>query len=149
MSRVPYPFRMAVCSVRRCTAETAHVVPAASPEFGRFEAAICNEHKRAIDAGAQWTYDTADDTIYMGRDVAAAEHQMVRGIRMSHLETLMPDLGDVPIIAHVACQTRGSEDRQTVSLVFTPEMALASIDALVRLLPAHRLAELLQSRSHG
>ena len=44
MSRVPYPFRMAVCSVRRCTAETAHVVPAASPEFGRFEAAVCNEH---------------------------------------------------------------------------------------------------------
>ena len=146
ISRAPYDSGMAGCAVLRCTAQAAHVVQVAPPEVGLFEAAVCHDHKRAIDAGAQWTYDTADQAIYVGADVAAAAHQVVRSIRLSHLETLMPDLGDVPIIAQLACETRGSEQRHTVSLVFTPEMALASIDALVRLVPPHRLVELLGSR---
>jgi hypothetical protein len=146
ISKLPYDSGMAVCSVLRCTAQTAHVMPMAPPEVGIFEAAVCHEHKHAIDAGAQYTYDTADHVIYMGRDVAAAGHHVVRSIRLSQLETLMPDLGDVPIIAQLACETRGSEERQIVSLVFTQEMALASIDALVRLVPPHRLVELLGSR---
>ena len=135
-----------MCAVLRCTAPAAHVVQMAPLEVGRFEAAVCSDHKHAIDAGAQWTYDTADHVIYMGRDVAAGAHQVVRSIRLSHLETLMRDLGDVPIIAQLACETRGSEQRHTVSLVFTQEMALASIDALVRLVPPHRLVDLLGSR---
>src|SRR5436190_24348314 len=98
MSRWPYHAGMAVCSVLRCTARVAHVVPVAPPEVGLFEAAVCHDHQQAIDAGAPWTYDTADHTVYMGQDVAAAGHQVVRSIRLSHLETLMPDLGDVPII---------------------------------------------------
>jgi hypothetical protein len=146
ISRVPYDSGMAGCAVLRCTAQAAHVVRVAPPEVGLFEAAVCSAHKQAIDGGAQWTYDTGDQAIYIGADVAAAAHQVVRSIRLSHLETLMPDLGDVPIIAQLVCETRGSEERQTVSLVFTPEMALASIDALVRLVPPHRLVELLGSR---
>jgi hypothetical protein len=137
---------MVVCAVLRCTAQAAHVVRMAPPEAGLFEAAVCHDHKRAIDAGVHWTYDTGDHVIYMGQDVAAGAHQVVRSIRLSHLETLMPDLGDVPIIAQLACETRGSEQRHTVSLVFTPEMALATIDALVRLVPPHRLVDLLGSR---
>jgi hypothetical protein len=147
ISKLPYDSGMAVCSVLRCTAQTAHVVRMAPPEVGMFEAAVCHEHEQAIEAGAQYTYDSGDHVIYMGRDVAAAAHHVVRSIRLSQLETLMPDLGDVPIIAQLACETRGSKERQTVSLVFTQEMALASIDALVRLVPPHRLVELLGSRS--
>jgi len=148
LSGRPYDAGMAVCSVLRCAARAAHVVRMAPPQVGTFEAAVCPEHQQAIDAGAPWTYDTADHAIYMGRDVAAAAHHVVRSIRLSHLETLMPDLGDadVPIIAHLACQTRGSDERLAVSLVFTQEMALASIEAMMRLIPPHRLAELLQSR---
>ena len=146
ISRLPYDSGMAVCAVLRCTAQAAHVVRMAPPEVGRFEAAVCHVHKQAIDGGAQWTYDTADHVIYIGQDVAAAAHQVVRSIRLSHLETLMPDLGDVPIIAQLACETRGSEERHTVSLVLTQEMALASIDALVRSVPPHRLVDLLGSR---
>jgi len=138
---------MAVCSVLRCTAQAAHVVQTAPPGVSTFEATVCHEHKQAIDAGAEWTYDTVDQAIYMGEDVAAAAHHIVRSIRLSQLETLMPDLGDVPIIAHLACQTRGSEERPTVSLVLTQEMALASIDALMRLVPRDRLLELMKSRS--
>ena len=145
MSRLPYHSPTTVCAVLRCTAQTAHVVRMAPPEVGKFEAAVCHEHKRAIDSGAQWTYDTADHAIYMGQDVAAAGHRVVRSIRLSQLETLMPDLGDVPIIADLSCQVRGSQERQTVSLVFTQDMALASIDALIRLVPLHRLVELMES----
>ena len=146
-SRVPHDSGVAVCAVLRCTAETAHVVRMAPAAIGTFETGVCEEHMQAIDAGAQWTYDTVDRAIYMGQDVAATSHHMVGNIRLSHLETLMPDLGDVPIIANVATRTRGTDQRQTVSLVFTQEMAVAFIDALGRLIPPHRLMELLESRS--
>jgi len=146
MSEWPYDPGMSVCSVLRCTAHGRHVVRMAPPEAGKFEAAVCDEHKRAIDAGAQWTYDTVDRVIYMGQDLIAAAQHFVRSVRLSHFETLMPDLEDVPIIAHLACETRGSGERHTVSLVLTEDMALALIDALVRLVPPNRLAELLESR---
>jgi hypothetical protein len=146
-STVPYDSGMAVCAVLRCPAQTAHVVRMAPVEVGQFEAGVCGEHKQAIDAGAQWTYDAVDHVIYIGQDVAAASHHVVGNIRLSHLETLMPDLGEVPIIANFASRTRGSQERQTVSLVFTEEMAAAFLDALGRLVPPHRLMELLESRS--
>ena len=79
--------------------------------------------------------------------MAAASHPVVGNIRLSHLETLMPDLGEVPIIADFASRTRGSQERQTVSLVFTQERAVAFIDAWGRPVPPHRLMGLLESRS--
>src|SRR4029450_6670196 len=88
ISKLPYDSGMAVCSVLRCTAQAAHVVRMAPPEAGLFEAAVCHDHKLVIDGGAQWTYDTADHVIYMGQDVAAAAHQGVRSIRLSHLQTM-------------------------------------------------------------
>jgi hypothetical protein len=93
---------MAVCSVLRCTARIAHVVSVAPPEVGMFGAAVCHEHKQAIDAGAQWTYDTADRRVYMGQDVAAPGHHVVRSTRLNHLEALMPDLSPTGKTALVA-----------------------------------------------
>ena len=137
---------MAVCSVLRCTEQALRVVRMAPPEVGTFTTAVCDEHKQAIDAGAEWTYDTIDQVIYMSADLTAAEHLVVRSIRLSQLEKLMPDLGEIPIVADLTCKPRGSRDWQTVSLVFTEDMATALIDAFVRLIPPDRLLGLLKYR---
>jgi hypothetical protein len=118
----------------------------APAEVDKFEAGVCETHKQTIDSGAEWTYDTVDRAIYIGPDVAAAAHHVVRTIRLSHLETLMPDLDGIPIIANFACRTRGSQECQTVSLVFTQELALALIDAFGRLIPPQRIWKFLESR---
>ena len=143
MSRLP---DASVCAVLRCTGQTAHVVRMGPAEIGMFQTGVCEEHRNAIDAGAPWTYDSLDHVIYMGPDLAAAAHHVVENIRLSHLETLMPDLGEAPIIANFASRTRGSHDRQTISLVFTEEMALALINALGRLVPPDRLLEFWEAR---
>ena len=133
---------MAVCSVLRCTAPAVHVVRMAPPEVGVYESAVCDHHLHAINAGAEWTYDDADRAIYMGQDLAAASHHVVRSVRLSHLETLMPDLEEVPVLAAFGCRTRGSQQHHTVTLVLTEQIVADLIDALGRFAPGDRPAQL-------
>jgi hypothetical protein len=68
---------MPACNVLRCTAPAAHVIRLMPEDEALMEAAVCDEHKAAIDAGvpARWDPDPEEifsGAIVMGDDLTAS-----------------------------------------------------------------------------
>jgi hypothetical protein len=93
------------------------------------EAAVCDAHFEAMQAGASWMVTSGApgsqphgrDVILMGADLEACDLKMVTEAKMSRGPSYSPQLGSVAVIKFET-KTFGSDRTDEVELVITPRL---------------------------
>jgi hypothetical protein len=113
-----------MCRVKRCTRPTATtVVPRSN---GRtIQVGVCREHADLIEAGAPWTYDGEDDSIYLGEDLRVHGIKRLRDFSANatdHLVHGVPDVGPDAKVWRLELEELDGTAAGSVEFVMTAEL---------------------------
>jgi hypothetical protein len=67
-----FPGPAGQCQVLRCQSDGTRVFLVEQSRWGLFETLVCGTHCAALRSGAAFAYNSAENVIYMGVDVAIA-----------------------------------------------------------------------------
>jgi hypothetical protein len=64
---------MLQCQVLRCQRRASHNFVIEDDLWGMAETMICDVHKVALDGGMAYTYNNAENVIYIGHDIESVD----------------------------------------------------------------------------